>query len=174
MFVAIVAVDLNLNEAKAIVPEKLLAEIIALGLPAERATQQALAGGETLLIKGQFVSINEGNRTERVVIGLGAGRTDVKTHVQVYEKTAQGSRLLEEFRTDAKSGRKPGMAEMMGAGAAAGHLAVSAAVSSGLAFASEEFSANVDADAKRTGNEIAKKLKEFFARQGWIPPDAMK
>ncbi len=78
MFVAIVAVNLNLNEAKAIVPEKLLAEIIALGLPAERATQQALAGGETLLIKGQFVSINEGNRTERVVIGLGAGRTDVK------------------------------------------------------------------------------------------------
>jgi len=52
-----------------------------------------------------------------------------------------------------KSRRKPGLAETMGAGAAAGHPAVSAAVSSGLAFASEEFSANVDADAERTANQ---------------------
>jgi hypothetical protein len=32
----------------------------------------------------------------------------------------------------------------------------------------------MEADAKRTGKEIAKRLGDFFVRQGWIPASAVK
>ena len=41
-------------------------------------------------ITGQLVSIDEGDRTERIVIGLGADRSDVRVRVQVYEVPPSG------------------------------------------------------------------------------------
>ncbi|MFZ0826616.1 MAG: DUF4410 domain-containing protein [Verrucomicrobiia bacterium] len=148
----------------------LVTEIQALGLPASRATGTPPAdGNNTLQIKGQFVSIDEGNQTERVVIGLGLGRTDVKTLTQVYDHRNGTNILVNQFGINAKSGDKPGAAETMGAGAVAGHLVVSAVVSSGVAVGSEAFSANVDADADRTAKKIAAQLKDLFLTEGWIP-----
>jgi len=148
----------------------LVTEIQALGLPASRASGPPPAdGSNTLEIKGQFISIDEGNQTERVVIGLGLGRTDVKTLTQVYDYRNGTNILVNQFGINAKSGDKPGAAETMGAGAIAGHLAVSAVVSSGVAVGSEAFSANVDADADRTAKKIATQLKDLFLTEGWIP-----
>ncbi|MHC4278080.1 MAG: DUF4410 domain-containing protein [Planctomycetota bacterium] len=146
----------------------LVQEIQDLGFPAERATGAPLRGQNVLEIEGQFLSIDEGNRTERVIIGLGLGRTEVKTNIQLYDVTPQGRRLVEEFETDAKSGRKPGMGEFVGVGALAGHAAVSALASAGVAGVDEAFMANVEADARRTAKEIAKQLKQLFVKQGWI------
>jgi hypothetical protein len=148
----------------------LVTEIQALGLPASRASGPPPAGGKVLQVKGQLVSIDEGNRTERVVIGLGLGRTDVKTLTQVYEVRDGKGTSVEQFGIDARSGAKPGAAETMGAGAIAGHLLVSAVVSSGVTVGSEAFSANVDADASRTAKKIATQLKDLFLTQGWIQP----
>jgi hypothetical protein len=152
----------------------LVEEIQALGLPSQRARGVAPAKGNVLEIEGQFISIDEGNRTERVVIGLGAGRTDVRTYVQVFD--ARGGRrvIASEFETDARSGYKPGVAETMGVGAAAGHLGTSAAIGSAFAAGSETFAANVEADATRTAKAIAKQLRQFFVDQGWIPPSALE
>jgi hypothetical protein len=147
----------------------LVTEIQALGLPASRVNGASLTGENTLEIKGQFVSIDEGNQTERVVIGLGLGRTDVKTLTQVYDYRNGTNLLVNQIGINAKSGDKPGAAETMGAGAVAGHLAVSAVVSSGVAVGSEAFSANVDADADRTAKKIAAQLKDLFLTEGWIP-----
>lgn len=151
--------------------DHLVEKISALGLPAERLAGPAPRDGiPTVLIEGQFLAVDEGSRTERVVIGLGFGKSDVRTAVQTVELLPEGSRLLDTFEIDAKSDSTPGMAETMGAGAAAGHLAASAAVSAGKAVASEEFGANVDADALRTATKISKVLGDFFASQGWIAP----
>jgi hypothetical protein len=147
----------------------LVTEIQALGLPASRASGPPPAAGNTLEIKGQFVSVDEGNQTERVVIGLGLGRTDVKTLTQVYDYQGGKSTLVSQCGINAASGRKPGAAETMGAGGVAGNLAVSAVVSTGAAVGSEAFSANVDADASRTAKKIAAQLNDLFLSQGWIP-----
>ncbi len=56
-----------------------------------------------LEIRGQFVSLDQGNRTKRNVIGLGAGRSDVQTYVQVYMETPRGYSLVEEFNTDVEA-----------------------------------------------------------------------
>lgn len=151
--------------------KKLVSKIQALGLPAEYSVEPPQYGGPpTVVIYGQFLAINEGNRAERVVIGLGAGRSDVKTAVQVYELMYDGRRMLDSFDVDAKSGRKPGAAETMGVGGLAGTLAVSGAVTAASTVASEAFGADVEADAERTAGKIASALGTFFARQGWIPP----
>jgi hypothetical protein len=142
----------------------LVKEIRNLGLDAERAFGPRQQENNDLAIEGHLLSIDEGNRTERVVIGLGAGRTDVQAEVVLYENGL----LVEQLETDAKSGMKPGMAETMGAGAAAGNLATSAVVSAGMAGASEAFGANVEADAARMAKKLAKQLEQFFARKGWI------
>lgn len=145
----------------------LVQEIQALGFVVERASGTPPATGNILTIEGHFLSIDEGNQTERVIIGFAAGRTDVKALVEVYD--ARGGRriLVRELETDAKSGYKPGMAVTMGAGAAAGHLATSAAVSVGATALSETMSATVEADASRTAKAIAKRLKDYFNSQGW-------
>ena len=151
--------------------QKLVQKVQALGLPAELATGDVPAPtGSTLAISGQFVAIDEGNRAERVVIGLGAGRSDVRTAVQVAELFPEGRRLVESFEVDAKSGRKPGAAETMGVGAAAGNLAASAAVTAAGAVGTEAFGTDVEADAERTAAKIATVLQGFFERQGWIAP----
>jgi hypothetical protein len=147
--------------------DKLVVEIRDMGLTAQRGSAVPAGTQNALLIKGQLVSIDEGNRTERVVIGLGAGRSDVQAHAQVYEVTPAGSRPIDQIEVDAKSGLTPGMAETMGAGGLAGHLAVSAVVSSGMHVASEGLSANVVADADRAAKGIAKQLSALFAREGW-------
>jgi hypothetical protein len=152
------------------VADNLVKKIREMGLPAELAEGPIPENGPTLVIDGQFLAIDEGSRAERVVVGLGAGRSDVQTAVQVTEVVSGGRRLVDQFQVDAKSGRKPGMAETMGAGAAAGTLATSAAVSAAAAAGSEAFGDNVDADAHRTADKVASVLRTFFSRQGWIAP----
>jgi hypothetical protein len=122
---------------------------------------------DAVLIKGQLISIDEGNRTERVVVGLGAGRSDVRADVQVYEVTAAGRQLVDTVEVNAKSGLTPGMAETMGVGGLTGHLLVATAVSGGLHVVSESIGADVVADADRAAKGIAKQLARLFAEQGW-------
>lgn len=148
--------------------DELVKKIRKLGMMAEHASELTEPAPNDVMIEGQFVSIDEGNRTERTVIGLGLGRTEVEAEVQVL----QNGRTVEQFETDAKSSRKPGMAETMGVGAAAGNLAVAAVASTAVAVGSEAFSANVEADASRTAGKLAGQLSVFFVRQGWIPAEA--
>jgi hypothetical protein len=156
------------------VADELVKKIRSYGLWAERGFGYPYGKGKVLMVKGQFVSIDQGNRTERVAVGLGAGRSDVQANVQVFELTRQGLQQVDSMRADAKSGYKPGMAEMMGAGAVAGHLLMSTVVSGAVAGASEMTSATVEADGKRLADKIAADLGNFFVNQAWIPPDAVK
>jgi Domain of unknown function (DUF4410) len=149
------------------IADKLVVEIRDLGLQAERGSAVPAGTPNALLIKGQLVSIDEGNRAERVAIGLGAGRSDVRTYVQVYEVTPGGQRLIDQIEVDAKSGLTPGMAETMGAGGLAGHLLVSTLVSGGVHVVSESMGTNVVADADRAAKGIAKQLSVLFAKEGW-------
>jgi hypothetical protein len=149
---------------------KLVAELRKMGYPAERVSGvPPYRGDNVLVIEGQITSVDQGSKAARVVVGLGAGHSDVKTYTQIYDLQRRGRRLLEQFTTDARSGYKPGMAETEGASAAAGHWAMGLAVGVGLNVASEKYSANVEADAQRTAEQIAKQLNTVFQNRGWVP-----
>jgi hypothetical protein len=151
---------------------ELVAAIRKLGLPAQRADEASPATDRTLAIKGEFVSIVEGNSLRRLVIGLGAGATEVKTLVQVYVLNPPGRTLWKSFETTAQSSRKPGMAETLGVGTAAmGARAV--AIGAGAQIGAQ-YGGSVAADTRRTADAIANKLSRIFAGQGWIPTDRVR
>jgi hypothetical protein len=153
------------------ISDNLVKEIRGRGLPAERAVQPLASSDKNVLfIEGQILSVDEGNRTRRNLIGLGAGRTTVEADAQVlyWPRGAAAARTIETFEAAASSGRKPGMAETMGVGAAADRLATSAVLSGGTSAASEAYGANVEADGARLGKQVAEKLVPLFAQQGWI------
>jgi hypothetical protein len=149
------------------IANKLVVEIRDMGLQAQRGSAVPAGTQNAVLISGQLISIDEGNRTERVIIGLGAGRSDVRAHVQVYEVTPAGRQLIDTIEVDGKSGLTPGMAESMGVGGLTGHLLVATAIGGGLHVVSESVGADVVADADRSAKGIAKQLAKLFAEQGW-------
>jgi hypothetical protein len=120
------------------------------------------------LIFGQLVSIDQGNEAERVIIGLGAGRSDVEARVQVYESTAGRRIPIETMQGTAKSSLMPGAAETLGVGGLTGHLLVSAAITAGSQVANQTLSANVDSEAGRLADKVSDQLKSLFVAQGWI------
>ncbi len=148
----------------------LVKELEALGISTTHADSKLPVAGRALAIKGPLIHVDPGYPAERVVIGLGFGRTDVRTLVEAYDLNDGKKILLEKFGVNAKSGDKPGMAETLGVGALAGHLVTATVVSTGVAVGSEAFLAGVDADASRTAKAIAKQIKELYITQGWLQP----
>jgi hypothetical protein len=69
-------------------------------------------------VKGVFLTIDEGNQTKRVVIGLGAGQSRVEFLVRTFHTSVLGDRLVKECEIEPRSSYEPGMAETMGVGAA--------------------------------------------------------
>jgi len=133
----------------------------AQGLPATRSTYATQSpAGTTLIVSGQLLSVDEGNRTRRNVIGFGAGHSDVSAEVQLYLVRNGGApQLIQSFTADAQSSRKPGMAATGGVGAAAGHIAQSTAVGIGSSALTDS---STEGDAERMGKEIASKISALF------------
>jgi hypothetical protein len=148
--------------------DHLVSRINSMGLYAERASGPAPSTGTDLLIVGQLLSIDEGNAAERMIIGLGEGRSDVQAHAQVYETVAGRKVAVESMTGSAKSSLMPGAAETMGLGAVTGHLLVSTAITAVSQTANQTLSANVDSEAGNLGDQIADQLKTLFVNQGWI------
>src|SRR6185503_15982009 len=88
--------------------EELVKALGKSGLPTERTAHLPRIPERTLAIDGQFVSIDEGNRARRMVIGFGAGATEITAHVQVYMGMPAGPLVVREFQTKAESSKKPG------------------------------------------------------------------
>jgi Domain of unknown function (DUF4410) len=125
-----------------------------------------------VLVQGQIVSVDEGNRTRRTLIGLGAGASSIAVDAQVLYRRPEVQRpqLLEAFTASGNSGRAPGMAETLGVGAAADRLATSAVVGAGLHGVGERRRTGSDDNARRIADALAPQIGQLFARLGWIPP----
>lgn len=125
-----------------------------------------------LLIDGEFLNVDEGNRLRRLVIGFGAGASKLDTQVNVYRITAGARQSLLQFTTHADSGRMPGAAMTMGAGAAAqgGATVGMAAASAGMGGA-KTYTSQVSYLSDKTADQVVAYLSQYFAQQGWISPD---
>lgn len=150
------------------VARELVKDILAMGLPAERAGGGPAPQVGDLVIKGQFIAIDEGSRVKRMLIGFGAGAAELKTFVEGYQVTATGLRPLGSVEIEAGGGKMPGMLVPVAGGAAAGRVVTSAAISGGMNVAKEVGPESMEGTAERTAEEIAKVLREAFVKRGWI------
>lgn len=147
---------------------ELVKELRAKGLPAVRAGDVVEPGIRPLQVRGQVLSIDEGNQTRRMIIGLGMGRSTVEARVQLFESVRGRADLLEQMTATTKSGRKPGMAEMIGVGALTGRIVTATILSGTASGVSEALLDNVDALAKSMAKKIAAKIVAFYQQRGWL------
>lgn len=159
-------------EVREQVANEIVRQLQAMGLRAIRADIPAPADQNVLLVQGKFDTIDSGNRRRRILIGLGAGKSELSTSVQLLYKPAGGTpRLVQSFDASADSGKMPGMAETAGVGAAAGHLATSAAAGAGLHGVSETRHGGAAGNAKKLAESIARQVAEIGKTQGWMPEE---
>lgn len=162
------------EEARMALAQELRARLASYGLPTMPAGVAAPRPG-TLLVQGQIVAINEGNRTRRVLIGLGAGHSSVSADAQLYYLAEPGRpSFVESFTANATSGRMPGMAAPLGVGAAAGHMATSAALGGAAHAVGEARRTDVEAEAARIADSLARQIGAFAEAQGWIPGGSVR
>ena len=137
------------------------------GLPAVRREGSLEVPAGSLGVAGQLVSIDEGSRGKRVLIGFGVGKSQLTAIAQLYRPTPGGPAVMTEYQGTAESGWKPGVLTTLPIGfAVQGSLAMAALVS-GAAGTLGEINSSVAADAKRFAKELAKELEKFFEEQGW-------
>jgi hypothetical protein len=151
------------------VADAIVAKLQSMGLRATRAAVPPPDDQNVLVVTGDIDSVDSGNRRRRTLIGLGAGQSSVGATVKLMYKPAHGTpQLIQEFAADADSGHAPGMAEMVGIGAAAGHAVTSLAVSGGVHTLTETKRTTVSSDGRRLGDKIAEQIAQIGAAQGWM------
>jgi hypothetical protein len=144
--------------------ESLVEELRKVGIKATRAGSQVKPSKTTLMLTGQFITIDKGSQTKRVWIGFGMGGSELRTRIQA----TQGIRLIAEAETVTKSSVKPGMLTSLGIGAAASTV-VPIVIGGVLTGVSETFLGIVEKDAARTAKEVAKKVEKAYQDRGWLP-----
>jgi hypothetical protein len=151
--------------------DEMVKKINTLGLPAWKQQRGTPPPPNSLIIDGRFIDINEGNRLQRTVIGLGLGQSTMDTEVQVYAPSSSGYSMVLEFKTHADSGEMPGAAITGPAGAAAaGGLTAGVAAANVAVSGIKGYMSSVGPMASRSANQAVQYLQGFFVQNGWIAP----
>lgn len=136
------------------------------GIPVERVHTTSAPPANTLAVQGNFLSVKEGEKTERVAMGVGAGSAEVKTKVDAIYAAPDKPISFSEFQTSTTLSQNLGAAETVAAGANPAAAAARATVG--------DRKKNVAAYAQKTADAIAKQLTDQMSALGWIPAGKAK
>lgn len=150
------------------VAKQLVADLQGMGLPAVRAAGQPAPQVGDIVIKGSFVTVEDGSAGKRILIGFGSGGADLQTVVEGYVMTADGLRKLGSGEVTSAGNKTPGMVVPLAVMAATANP-IGLIVVGGMKLAGEATgSSGIEGRAKATADEIAAQLKEAAEKQGWI------
>jgi hypothetical protein len=150
------------------VAKELAADIRAMGLPAQAVSEGAYPQVGDIVIKGYFLSIDEGSAIKRMVIGFGSGGAELKTAVEGYQMTPQGLRKLGSGEVEADPGKAPGAALPAAVAIASGNPIGLIVSSAAKVEGQVSGRTTIEGRGKQTAKEIAEALKPRFQQQGWI------
>jgi Domain of unknown function (DUF4410) len=150
------------------VAKQLVLDLQNMGLPAVQAAGQPPPRLNDIVIKGSFVTIEEGSAGKRVLLGFGAGASDLKTVVEGYQMTAEGLRKLGSGEVASGGNKMPGMVVPLAVVAATANPIGLIVVGGMKAYGEVSGSSGVEGRAKATADEIAAQLKVAAQKQGWI------
>ena len=136
------------------------------GIPAYVDSYAPTATRTTALLQGQFLSVDEGDRTQRVWLGFGLGGSKLQMKLEV----RQGEVVVAEGEVQTTSSLKPGLVASLGVGAATGSIGMAAAIGGGTAVASEALLVSVAKDAKQAAKAVAERLIQGYKDRGWLRP----
>lgn len=152
----------------ALIAQRLADEIEEMGMPAERTPGGIRPNLHDIVLRGTFVTLDEGNVAERMTIGFGAGASHLTTVVEGYQMTENGLRKLGSGQVEAGGGKGPGAAVPAAVAIATANpigLIVTTAIKAGGEVSGKS---TVEGRAQQTADQIAERLRTRFREQGWI------
>ncbi len=158
------------REIGADLAKELVAEIAAMGLPAEHATGQETFELGDLAIHGTLLTVDPGSATERVAIGFGEGAAELKVAVEGYDMTDHGLQEVGSGTLDTSANKTPGAAVPLAVAVASGNP-IGLIVSTGVkVYGEESGSSTIHGKVQEIAKAIAEQIRPRFEKQGWIPP----
>lgn len=146
------------------VEQQLVMELNNAGIQAQRAASAGEIRPGDGVIRGEFIVIDEGSRTKRMLLGFGAGAGELKTLVETYQMTPTGLRPLGAAQVQTAGGKLPGVLVPLGIGAS-----VAGVVAGGTSNVMQERGPeSINAAAQRTAKEIARQLADAYRKRGWL------
>ncbi len=131
--------------------EAFVTQLSKAGITSRRATDSTHIPQHAVVIKGKFLSINEGDRIKRSTIGFGAGAEEISVMVRVYQKREEALIRLTAIEAQAHGSKAPGVA--------------------GLVLSAGQ-EAKRDEGMQTTVEHLAKKLVErgirYYKKRGWL------
>ncbi|HEV7869157.1 MAG TPA: DUF4410 domain-containing protein [Chthoniobacteraceae bacterium] len=127
--------------------------------PASKVSTAAGAPKSGWLVNGRISRLSTGNRSMRVMVGLGVGATKMETEVEVFDLAASRRDPFLRFTTTGGSNAMPGLITSGGPGVAATYSMLAQA------------SSGVTDDAARTSRMITGALSEYHVERGWLRKD---
>src|SRR5260370_29805494 len=126
--------------------------------------------GNFILVTGQLVDVDEGNRFTRVALGLGAGESRLASEVHVYRIVNGEKAEVLTFTTQADSGKMPGVVPSLGAGEVIlGPITAISAIEDAVSSGQKIYSSQIEYLASESGDQVARYLSQYSAQEGWIP-----
>jgi Domain of unknown function (DUF4410) len=156
------------RELGAQIARQLVADLQGMGLPAVPAAGQPAPQVDDIVLRGYFVSIDQGSAGKRVLVGFGRGAAEMRAAVEGYQMTAQGLRLLGRGEVRSGGGEMPGVAVPLAVLAATANP-IGLVVGGGAKLYGEATGSDtIEGVAKRTADEVAAQLQTAAEEQGWI------
>jgi hypothetical protein len=147
---------------------ELVQEIVGMGMPGAVASAATRPQLNDLVIEGTLLSVQQGSADERVIVGFGAGGSELKVAVEGFQMTPGGLRKLGSGDLDATGNKTPGSAVGL-ASLLATHNPAGFIVSTGMkVYGEKSGSDTVQGRAQQIAKQIGDQLKQRFQQQGWI------
>ena len=150
------------------IASQLALQISTMGLNAMEAVPGTTPQINDIVIRGYLLSIKPGSAAKRIIIGFGAGASEMRTMVEGFQMTEHGLRKLGVADVESGGSKGPGAALGVATFLATANP-VGLIVSGGMkVYGEASGKATIQGRAQATAKEIAEVLKKRFTEQGWI------
>jgi hypothetical protein len=139
---------------------ELARELAKTGIPVQHVAADVAPSDGSLMVQGTFVALHEGDKTERVTVGMGAGAAGVQTKIDLRLKTPTDAVLVSQFQTETTAAKSLGTAAPVAAGLDPAAVAAKSAIA--------DRKKTLSHDVSKTADVSAKQITKVMADQGWI------
>ena len=147
--------------------ESLVRQLAEEGITARRATGSTHIPLNAVAVKGQFISIDEGDQAKRTTIGFGAGAEEVNVMVQVYQMRERGLLRISEVEAEGHGRKTPGVAGPAAVAVGAGMVA-GLVVSSAMNVKSEAVDGSMQTTVDDIAEELVQRAVSYYKKRGWL------
>ncbi len=147
--------------------ESFVRQFVEEGITSRRATGSTHIPLNAIVVKGQFILIDEGDEIKRTTIGFGAGAEDLSAMVQVYQMRKAGLMRISEVEAEAHGRKTPGIAVPAAMTAGTGMVA-GLVVSSAMNLKSEAVDGSMQATVDDLAEELVERAVSYYKKRGWL------